>query len=340
MDLKDIENVVNSLRGSLYPSLGDMSGYEVYHQKRSIFSETAKVRLHFGRATKNIVLKESRRDPSEESRDRRAVEVEFDTLRALHDKFSECEGLNVVRPLACLPDNDILVLEEFAGNQLNTVIVDKLRWRPSERVRKQLGGYFTLCGTWLRLFQQFTKEDETIAFAGAAYLERVESLFVAVEWCGIGDQLKERILEFAGAKCEQISERQVEMAGYHSDFTPWNILVDDDQIAVMDFGQSSRSTTYDDLTLFLATLEGYKSVVGINDANISHMSSAFLDGYRTSTLDPDLFDLLLLKNTLKTIWMMGYSTLEKAGVIDRIYRDYRKRKQLGVHLSRLEQLTS
>ncbi len=338
--VKDIQNVLDRVKGTIYPSLGDLSGYDVYHHEQSIFSETWKLGLHYGRSTRNVVLKASRRDPAPGCEGKRAVEVEYQILQTLHSRFLGIDCMNVVTPLACLPDDDILLLEHFPGKKLNTVIVDHLRWMPSRGTIKDIEDYFALCGTWLRLFQQFTKKDEHIAFKGSLYLENIEHLLGTVEERGIGRRLQERILTFAGTRCDRIGERLLELRGYHSDFTPWNILASDGHIAVMDFGQFSYGICYDDLTLFLVTLEGYKSVVGISAKNISRMRSAFLEGYGASTIDPDLFDLLFLKNALWVISMMGISTHEKTGLIDRIYRDYRTRKQFGVHLRQLERLTS
>lgn len=340
MNIKNAENALKKMGNDLFPSLGNMSDFNIYHEEQSIFSYTWKIRLHYGHATKNIVLKESHREPGPGSKDRRAVEAEYDILQILHDRFLKVKGINVVTPLACLPEDDILALEEFPGNKLNTVIVDHLRWLPSQRVKKEVEDYFTLCGQWLKLFQQFTREDTKVTFEKSLYLENIHSLLGALEKYGISGILQKKILGFIDAVFEKIGVRQLDLVGYHSDFTPWNVLVGDGEIAVMDFGQFSYSNSYDDLTLFVVTLEGYKSVVGMIGKNISHMRSAFLEGYDTRTIDSDIFDLLLLKNTLKSISMMGVSTNGNAGIIDRVYGDYRKRKQLGIHLRRLEQLTS
>ena len=340
MNWKDAENALEKMGNDLFPSLGNMSDFDVYHEEQSIFSHTWKIRLHYGHATKNIVLKESSREPGPGSKDRRAVEAEYDILQILHEKFLKVKGINVVMPLACLPEDDILALEVFPGNKLNTVIVDHLRWLPSQGVKKEIEDYFTQCGQWLRLFQQFTRKDVNVTFEKSLYLEDIHSLFGALEKYGISSILQKKILGFIDTGFEKIGVRQLDLVGYHSDFTPWNVLVDDGEIAVMDFGQFSYSNSYDDLTLFVATLEGYKSVVGIIGKHISRMRSAFLEGYGTRTIDPDIFDLLLLKNTLKSIWMMDVSANGNTGIIDRVYGDYRKRKQLGIHLRRLEHLTS
>ena len=207
MQVRDVENALSRVGGVIYPSLGDITGYEVYHQEQSIFSRTWRIRLTYGSTAKNIVLKESRREPGPGSKDRRAVEAEYDILQTLHERFMEYKGINVVTPLACLPEDDILVLEEFPGNKLNTVIVDRLRWMPSQGMKKEIEDYFTLCGKWLRLFQQFTREDDKVIFEKSLYLEKVEDLLGTVEELGISSIMQKRILRFADARFEEIGER-------------------------------------------------------------------------------------------------------------------------------------
>jgi len=249
--------------------------------------------------------------------------------------------LNVINPITFLSDEDILATEEFVGDKLSCFIVGQLRWKPSQEKKRQIQRYFHQCGRWLRHFQEFTKRNEVKPFRKDSYVENIkEKLDNCVKY-GLKNEFYKKIQKFIDSKFKKIGNRQqLDLGGYHGDFTPWNVLASDEEIRVLDFDRFSYGVRYNDLTLFLSALEGYKSIVGTTDRNIDVLKDNFLRGYDTKDMDRDIFELHVLKNTLKALSMIDIHKNANTKFFDMYYEKYRKKKQIKLYLASMDDLTS
>ena len=340
MNENHIDRIMGKIGAHLFPALGNILRYEVCAQERLMFSETCRVELYFKECKKTIFLKKYHKEKRLENDLILSVESEYDILRYLHENFSSLKGINVIKPIAFLVEEDIIVTEEFVGDKLNALVVDRVRWVPSTRKKEQIQSYFFQCGRWLKYFQKFTKRNEVMPFRKDSYVENMEKKLDSCAKYGLKNTLYKKIYGFIDTKFKRIGNRQLELVGYHSDFTPWNILANDDQIRVLDFDRFSYRDRYDDLTLFLVVLEGNKSIVGMIGKNIDGLKGAFLHGYDTKDMDPDIFQLYILKNTLKALSWVEIWHSANTKFVDVVYERYRKKREIERYLRYVDNLTS
>lgn len=340
MNQNHIDRIIGKIGQDLFPALGNILRYEVCAQERLMFSETCRVELYFKECKKTIFLKKYHNENRSDDDPKPSAEREYNILKYLHDKFSPLQGMNVIKPTTFLSDEDILVTEEFVGRKLNAFIVEQLRWIPSYQKKRQIKTYFHQCGRWLRHFQEFTKKDEPVRFRKDIYLENIEKRLDSCAKYGLKNTLSKKIRGFIDTRFKRIGNRQLDLVGYHSDFTPWNVLASDEGIRVLDFDRFSYRDRYEDLTLFLAALEGNKGIVGVIDRNIDVLKDAFLHGYGTKDTNRDIFDLYVLKNALRALSMIEIHKDANTKFHDVLYERYRKKKQIKLYLSYVDDLTS
>jgi hypothetical protein len=210
---------------------------------------------------------------------------------------------------------------------------------PAYQKKRQVRIWFYRCGKWLRQFQKFTQTKAVMPFRKDAAAENIEKKLVSCAKYGLGLARHKKIRRFIDAKFKKIGHRQLGVVGYHSDFTPWNVLASDDQIGVMDFDRFGYRGSYDDLTLFTVALEGYKSIVGMQARNIDALKYAFLRGYDMKDTDRHIFDVYLLKNTLKALSRIDIHENSNTAPVDVFYERYRKKKQINLYLGNMDDLT-
>jgi len=323
-----IENIIYRLEEYLYPTLGNIDTFEIYYQKKLIFSEIIKVRLYYGQVAKNVVLKRFLHAERPNTDLSGTVEHEYKILTHLYNQFSFLDHINVIEPLAHLSDEHILVTEDFPGNNLNTLILSHLRWVPSTKELQRLNKYCFLSGRWLRYFQQFTRKDDIFYLDRDQYVVNIEKKLASSRQFSIGQALSRKIYKFVDSKFTVTPFLQLQSVGYHSDFTPWNILIKDDEIRVCDFDRFSFKSKYDDLTLFLCCLEAQKGILGMSNRHIDSLKNSYLTGYNPSNLQNDTFQLYLLKNTLKCLNWIDLYNHTNFRYLDIQYEKFRKKREL------------
>ena len=332
-----VKKFVNKSGKDLYPSLGKLSSYEICGTEELVFSQICRIKLCYKESTKCIVLKkylkEKRANDNQPS-----VEKEYNILYYLYQRFLSLEGINVIKPLAFLPEEDILITEEFIADKLNFLIVNDIRWIPSKEKKKQVKNYFSQCGRWLRYFQKFTKRDEFIPFSQDRYIENIEKKLASSIKYGLKKTFHKEIYRLIDNKFRRIGDQKLDLVGYHGDFAPWNVLASDKEIRVLDLDRFSYKNMYEDLTLFLCCLEGAKSIVGMTNKNINILKDAFVQGHDIEKMNQDIFDLYILKNTLKVLNRIDIYKNANTKSLNLLYEKYRKKRQIKFYLSYINNL--
>jgi len=323
-----IENIIYRLEEYLYPTFGTIDTFEIYYQNKLIFSEIIKVKLYYSQVTKNVVIKRFLSAERPKTDLSATVEHEYKVLTYLYNQFASLDQVNVLKPLMYLSDEYILVTEDFPGNNLNTLILYHLRWVPSTQKLQRLNNYCFLSGTWLRYFQKFTKNDDRIHLDRDEYIANIEKRMTSAGQFCIDKAFSKKLHKFIDSKFTATPRRQLQSVGYHSDFTPWNVLIKDDEIRVCDFDRFSFGCKYDDLTLFLCCLEAQKSIIGLSDNHIESLKNSYLSGYDTNDIQNDIFQLFLVKNTLKCMNWIDLNNHSNSKYLDLQYEKFRKKREL------------
>ena len=332
-----IRKIINNLDKDLYPSLGKLSSYEICGKVELVFSQICRIKLYYKESTACIILKKYLKEKRADD-DRLSVEKEYNILNYLYQRFLPLDGINVITPLAFLPEEDILITEEFIADKLNSHIVNVVRWLPFNRNKRQIGNYFFQCGRWLSCFQEFTKKEEVTPFNQGCYIEKIEKKLASSIKYGLKKTFHKNIYQFIENKFKKIGDPKLTLVGYHGDFTPWNVLARDNEIRVLDFDRFSYKDMYEDLAMFLCCLEGAKSIVGMTNKNINILKDAFMQGYGIEKMNHDLFALYTLKNTLKALnWIDIYKN-SNTKPLDLLYEKYRKKRQIKIYLNYINNL--
>lgn len=329
-DQEFIEKVISRINEELGLSLGEISAFKIYQKEKFYFSEIYKIRLTFSKGLKNVVCK--RYVDNELFKAERSVKKEYDILQYLHSKFSSIQGINVIKPITILAEDNVLVSEDFSGIKLNKLVVDHIRWVPSKQKKEQLMEKVKACGRWLKYFHKFTKKSETEILSYHRFIKSIEKLLLSSREYGLTQDMQENIYEFIKNKFSIIEVKELDVVGHHQDFNSWNIIAAENEIRVLDFDRFSYSNKYEDYTLFLCTLESMKSILGMNHRNITLLQQAFMKGYGNGNIDSDVLDLYTLKNMLKALTMI-LSDISADNFLGMVYEKYRKKRQIRNYLN-------
>ncbi len=175
MDEKLISGIIAGIEGELNSSFGEIVDFKIYHHEKLIFSEICKIRLTFKEGIKNVVCKKYIENELVNSA--RSVQKEYDILKYLHNEFVSLKGVNVVKPITLIAEDNIIVTEEFGGVKLNKLVLDNIRWIPSKRKKEQIKKNFYYCGNWLKNFHEFTKKDGDAILTYDHFLKEIEKYY-------------------------------------------------------------------------------------------------------------------------------------------------------------------
>jgi len=337
IDEKLINEIIARIKGELNSLLGEIVDFKIYQHEKLIFSEICRIRLTFKKGIKNVVCKKY--IESELGNSARSVQKEYDILKYLHDEFVSLKGVNVVKPIALITEDNIIVTEEFGGVKLNKLVLDNIRWIPSKQKKGQIKKIFYYCGKWLKHFHKLTKKDGNEILTYDHFIKGIEKILSYPDEYGLTKDMHDKIHHFIEDKFSIINEKELELVGCHNDFNTWNILATDEEIRVMDFDRFSYSNKYEDYTLFIATLEGMKSIIGMRHRNITLMQNAFIKGYGDEWIESDIVDVYLLKNILRALTMIEENS-SAVKFIDRVYEKYRKKRLIRHYLKFINNFTN
>jgi len=339
MNQNNTEEIIYKLENRLYPHFGKLQAIEITSQNRLIFSEVTNAILSYNQTTKKVVLKRLLAQNRKANLNLSAiVEREYQILNYLYNRFSSLQKMNVIRPLAILSEESVLVTENFPGDKLNALILEKLRFFPNRENLTTVTNHSFLCGKWLKYFHDFTTKEEAATLERASYLADLNDMLTVVERNELNDIVRQRIYQFVNEKFRRINKQHLRLVGYHTDFTPWNILIKDDELRVLDFDRFSHRCQYEDLTFFICCLDAIKSVIGIFATNIDRLKRAFLEGYGTADIDKNILQLYILKNAVKCLNMVDISKIANIKYVDRKYERFRKKREKKTLLFNLKQL--
>ena len=199
-----LEKTISSIEKQLHHSYGKLNRFQVYQHNRYVFSEVLKIRLYFSKLTQNVVLKRLLPERRSNNNLALAVEREYRLLNSLYNEFSSLPKINVIKPLTFLPNDHILVTEDFPGDKLDTLIVDTVRWLPSSKTLRTIGDYCFLSGSWLRRFQEFTTDEAPVHLTRDYYLENINKKLEFPETYGLTEPLCAEIYTFIDRKFPDI----------------------------------------------------------------------------------------------------------------------------------------
>ncbi|HSF59963.1 MAG TPA: phosphotransferase, partial [Candidatus Binatia bacterium] len=219
-------------------------------------SDILKARVTFKVGSLNICMKRMKiggNAPDHWRRLEKRIENEFAAATMIYEAFKQSsQDYNRVKPIACFPADLILVMEECPGEPLMRLISTRARFWPPFKIRKVLGRYCYLSGTWLKIFQQSTIRGDAHLDPGelVQYIDVRLRKLVARSAIPFSETLRSRILNCLEAKARQVGAGDLGIAAVTGDFVPANVLVEKQRVAVLDFGMFNYGSIFQDLAQY------------------------------------------------------------------------------------------
>ena len=228
---------------------------------------------------------------------RENLEKEFRGLESLWNRAGASLEGTIPRPLAYLPEALAIAFEKLPGRNLDTLLKCEAnrrtgRWQVRKFRKLSLG-----IGQWLRRYHDATAQPPDI-HDSPIYLNKVSKWLNVCQEGGLDSAISGEVLDRVRCASDRVQGKEVLTAAMHGDLIPVNMLVDQGQVAVVDFGgYREREPIYEDLGMFLAHL------ILMGESNFySHqvarsMAGGFLSGY-ACPVSMDLLSLYVMKAML------------------------------------------
>lgn len=222
-----------------------------------------------------LLAVKSAREASDTTRD--SLRRQFNALQEIDSKSSG--ALRDSIPYPVLLRDDMMVTTALPGEQVSKLL---------RRRANSLTGWQNLdvlrcagrrLGEWLSKFHSLTRSPSQI-FRSAEYLKDLENNLAAAR----NADISEAVLNQIGAKAEEISSqcmgKELAMAACHGEFLPQNILILEDQVAVVDFDTySAAGPIYNDLAMFVGYVALLCSKKKYSSRAMIALAESVLSGY-------------------------------------------------------------
>ena len=255
---------------------------EPLNEEMGTYSRVVRVRLHSaaGRVDAYVKLYEPRGASVEEQlRFRRYVVNEYERTRLA--RLCATASATVPAPLACLPDELLVVTQEAAGVPLQ----GRLRHLAVVRTPATVAAIETdlrRVGEWLRAFQEGVPIFGTDPRDFREYVDIRLRTVAALGRRSFTEADRGAFLTVFDESVRRLSPDDLRCVPIHADLCPSNILVREDAITVIDFAASTDGTHCSDLAHLVLHLRRAASRFRFGARLTRRLVRAVMDGYDPS----------------------------------------------------------
>ena len=226
-----------------------VSHYRIYS---GIFSEIWRGEYTCGERRHSAVVKIVRSSEGHDSFEANTAQREFEALNHFYKLLDGHNDIAVPRPIVLFGEENALAMNAVEGDNLFKAARRIMPW--SLYGLRRIGNYFGLLGKWLTTVQIGDPLRGTIqdrSNPGVAEISRLAQLARAG---GINNELAQRAIN-AGKLLSDKWTKSLPV-NTHGDFVPWNVLVSDKGVVLMDFTQYHLSDPEEDLSLMYSAIAG------------------------------------------------------------------------------------
>lgn len=281
------------------------SGEEVCLQAVSYedrqFSQLLKLGVHISSDTVaryHVFVKAFKRksDDPDDSRMRRRVAHEFQTLQRAHSAMQSHTDLGVVRPVACYPEHLTIVTEEAPGETLLTQLTGDAVWWPPAATLKVLEEALARVGRWVSAYQAAAPMGDTLSLDETRlYVDRRLEMLVREPRARFTEADRARVLSYVESLSSHVSADDSRSVMAHGDLAMGNILVSESRVTVLDFAMAQHASRLHDIARLYMQIEMLGAKPWFRPRTLRRLQRALLRGF-----DPELdenaplFRLMLL----------------------------------------------
>ena len=261
------------------------------------------------------ILKPYGNTPEELAMADRMLRREFKATKGLFDVLSQDAEIGAVRPIAFLPEQRVVVTEEFPGRPFSDLLDS------ASRATDDLRAVARRVGSWVRIYQSLGVSESSVSLA-----ERRAYLDVRLK------QLEGRVISPAErhgvlSTFDELAARlgpEVPAVPIHADLGPANIMVDaNGRIAVLDFTMVKKGTACHDISHVYFHFE----MIGARQRKremMRELQRAMLAGYSPSLSERNpLFQLMLIQQVVCHVALLA---ARRVPLVDLAYRWFVRRR--------------
>lgn len=306
---------------------------EVLGIEKRPFSDVARVEVSQDGQTRRAYIKVTRpRGATEQDRESmaRRVRQEFDESSRVHGLMNGQGGLGVVRPLACIPEDLVLITEEASGETLAARLERDAAGWPSQGSLEGLCAVLEQVSRWLRAFQQVDPVPGRLDLDEMReYLDVRLVRLTGHPEAGFSDRDRQALLEYFDVVRRGVDASNRGLVRIHADLAPGNVLVERETVTVLDFAMANVGSVYHDISRLFTQLEFLKVKPTFRPRVVRRLQEALLAGFEPG-LSParPLFRLFVLQHTVTHFATVAASRRRGAGWLFDLYLRRRHRKWL------------
>lgn len=237
------------------------------------------------------------------------AKLEADNLNRVYSIFKKKKLAGVPRPIGDFSELGTVVAEKFTGLPLQSIIM-KAALLPGYADRGMLQIAARKTGEWLRSFHHATA-DMPGPFDPAALLKELEKLCESCKGEGLDDAAIRTILSGTRAILARC-KKALPCSAVLNDFTPLNVVVGEQGIGISDYAKMSlRGTSYNDVAMFLASVEALEKYPFCNRAITGQVQDEFLTAYGANDGEDAILRVLKMR-ALLSMFAQGRNVKESA----------------------------
>ena len=329
---REIQDLVKSISLAKWEDslgIGKVSGVQIETILRLTHSYVIRLRIVGSDQTTGVYVKIFRRVETIDNKDPQdLLHNEFKNLVKWQEKFSNSTKFKTVKPLFFQQDQNIIATQEAEGISLIQVLRGINLFPSSKRMTEVKENLFNV-GQWQNYFQSLSPKSDK-KFSIEEFINYVDIRLK--ELTGnpqrkFPKSYRDKILKYISNQKKTFGKNDYKLALSHGDFALGNILVTDQVVTVLDFGEVTLDSFLLDIAriyhqLFLMTVKPT-----FRTSIISQLQDAFLKGFGLENAEHlTIFRFLLIRHTLTHL--VSITRFWKKDMKERVYNSLVLRTEL------------
>ena len=306
-----LEQILVELRASApehYPDRGELKNLRVVGHTPKTDHFIYDVCLDFAQSGERVAIKVYRQGRNGTNA-KAMARHENTNLQYVHQTMLKKKLDGVPRPIGDFSELGAVITDKIAGLPLQSIIM-KAALLPGFADNGSIALVAARAGEWLRSFHKATA-DMHEPFDGAALLSGLEKLCQSCRTEGLDDGSVQMILSGARNVLSR-AKKTLPSSAVLGDFTPLNVVVTENGVGFCDFARMKRrGNSFEDLALFLASVEALEKYPFCNRAITTQIQEKFLDAYSITQQESAILRVLKMK-ALLAMFAQGRTVKESA----------------------------
>ncbi|MBV8205831.1 MAG: hypothetical protein JO041_03485 [Acidobacteria bacterium] len=321
-----IDQIVAGLRSvavEAYPERGDLRNIRVVGHTPKTDHYIYEMVADFSQGGERIAAKIYRGTKCGTAGAVKMARTEWANLNRVYELFRKRNLAGVPRPLGDFRELGAVVAEKLNGLPLQSIIMKAAllpgfteRYASAAEDGEPASGRGVLSiaarksGEWLRNFHKVTA-DSSVPFEPDSLLAELERLCASCKGEGLEESSIRIILEGARNALAR-SKKTLPASAVLSEFTPLNIVVGEQGVAISDYARmQARGASIDDVAMFLASVEALEKYPFCNREITSRVQQEFTYAYGVPPAEQPILRVLKIR-ALLSMFAQGRNIKESA----------------------------